>query len=272
MIESVAKMALDIIEAAFSDGASGVAQAALKGAIIGAITAGVDAVENTISYDEAAAHMRAAAQQSYDKLTSTYGPTILPILQEQWPDNSSMPQAILDSAAWHVAYASISSKKYNLLDFVEEAAPFNIGNVIKAFDKPLCSVDLPPQSCSDIPAVCNNSGQCSGNWSCSCQQGWTGPDCSEPSGEEPASKWFNKELSTETLNGASNADTHHESSGDNGEMPIGTLLPIVIAACVVGVVVVMTIALTLRKKPTESSESPESTELSDMLLADSDKK
>jgi hypothetical protein len=61
---------------------------------------------------------------------------------------------------------SSHGSQYNLVDFIEAAAPFNIGAVIKAFDKPLCSLDIPPQSCAEMPSVCDNGGQCSGSWAC----------------------------------------------------------------------------------------------------------
>lgn len=159
-------MALDIVEAAFSDGAEAVAKAALKGAIESAVEFGVRAAANEIERAEAAQHLQAAAQQAHDKLVSTYSATLTPILQARWPSDPSMPAAIISNAAWHVAYASVSSNQYNLVDFIEAVAPFNIGGVIKAFDKPLCSIDIPPQSCSEVPSVCENGGQCSGIWSC----------------------------------------------------------------------------------------------------------
>lgn len=159
-------MALSIIEAAFSGGAEAVAKSALKGAIEIAVEFGVEAVASEAMHAEAGRKLQAAAQQARDKLVSKYSATLTPILAARWPSDPSMPTTIIDKAAWHVAYASVSSSQYNLVTFVEAVLPFDIGGVIKAFDKPLCSIDIPPQSCSEVPAVCDNGGQCSGTWAC----------------------------------------------------------------------------------------------------------
>jgi len=246
MIESVFKMALDIIEAAFSDGAEAVAKAALKGAIESAVEFGIRAAAHEVEVAVAGQHLQAAAQQAHDKLLDRWSSDLLSILQSQWPNDPTMPATILDSAAWHVAYTAVSSNQYNLLDFVETVLPFNVGGVIKAFDKPLCAIDVPPQRCSEVPSVCNNDGQCNGNWSCTCAPGWDGPTCNVSTGESTREPDFNLDKVQANVE----SSTSRRSASKPAPLGAGAIIAVtVIMAALVAIVALLAYRRALQERP-----------------------
>eukprot|EP00052_Salpingoeca_macrocollata_P020037 m.167767 g.167767 ORF g.167767 m.167767 type:complete len:455 (-) comp21136_c0_seq4:48-1412(-) len=170
MVESVFQFALKVVELALSDGASGaasVAESVAKSTLENAVTAATHWAASAIAADLPAvkAQMQAAYNLARQQLASRYSAPLLALLETQYP--ADLAQQVVNEAIDTVAQASLSSSSYNLMDFLEATLPLDIGDIIKAYDQPLCDPSILPTTCSDFPSVCTSQGLvCGDGWTC----------------------------------------------------------------------------------------------------------
>jgi hypothetical protein len=236
MVTSVENMAISIASAATSAYGAGAAIDAVQGIIDGvegAVASAAEAAARNDDLTQAKADLMRAAEGVFAMLMAEWEPVLLPKLAPTWPTNSSVPHKVLEDAAWTVAFATVSKPdKYSIKEFFEQANFFDTGNVIKAFDKPICSQDLPPRSCKGMESVCGtNSLGCSGNWSCACKPGFAGALCNETTGGSTESPDFNA-LSDEALD----ADTQSGSGSSISTAVLlgGIVLPVLLVVAAMG--------------------------------------
>lgn len=171
MFASVAEFALDVVELAATDGASAAAEELVKSTIESAVKAAAKWAVTKVASElaDTKSKMQAAYALAQRTLCAKFCAKLEAALTAAGV-GADYRTVIVREAVNRMAQASVSSPTdaFDPLDFLEEVLPLNIGGIVKAFDNPLCLLDLLPTSCNDYPTLCTSSGRiCSASgWSC----------------------------------------------------------------------------------------------------------